>query len=121
MRRLIIIIAIIILPGCVARTPDIPDRKLAVAKIPTLRVYENRRGLLSARLAIVSELALKIDEPRRVRIQDAADLAFIYYYAAIIALAEGRNDTFAVHISHAQAELDRANALLLEAVRELEF
>ena len=113
--------AMIILPGCAARALDIPDRASAVAKMPTLRTYERRRELLSARLAVASELALKIDEPRKARIQDAADLAFIYYFAAVVALAEGRDDAFAVYVSRAQAELDRANAILLEAIRESEF
>ena len=119
----LLVIAALIITSCQVARPTVPDRTILVAKMAELRSYEIDRAQLAGRLAALREYGLlpMLSKEKRSAVQDAADIAYVYYFSCITALGNDRIQDAAIYLSHAQAELDRANAILLEAMRELEF
>lgn len=122
MRRLVIIAAVIIIASCSSKTVA-PSRSLAKARMPIIVAHEQSRAALQDATDLVQSdrFPVKIPADKMREIAEASNVAFVYYYAAIVALAEGRDANFMTFISTAQAEVDRAKSMLAEAVRALEF
>lgn len=108
--------------GCHApEVPRIADREEVALEMPLLAEYETRRGQLRNTIGYMgaSGMLASLDAEALSKIKEAWDTEYVYYHAAVVALAEGRFPQYRAYVALAQKELDRITEILRRYLTQL--